>query len=824
MLQNYLKIAVRNLLRHKLYSVINIGGLAIGLAACLMIFLFVRNELSYDTWLQGADRLYRLETTRHEPGKPLLQWAVTPGPLSAVLARDHRDTIEASTRMLRRQFWVAREDQKLEETINLVDPGFFKVFDLPVREGVRDHLFTDYQSLIISEKAALKYFGTQSPIGQTLELENGEIQAKVVAVIKDLPANSHLNIDFLLNLNEARYDKQPHLLKWWMSSNVHTYVKLHEGAAAAPLASSIPALLDRHAYTSPGLGHTEGLAPSEQMTINLMPVPDIHLHSKGRAQQKPTGDIVMVYSFSAIALLILAIAIINFANLSTARSSLRAREIALRKTVGATRPQIVTQFLGETFLTTSIALIIAMAIVELLLPWFNRLVVKLLNMDHFMDPAVQIALVGLAVVLAISAGAHSAFNMSACKPADVLHSGSSARYRSSKARSLLTMLQFTISIGLMVSTGVIYSQISHVQNMDVGIDKTGKLTLFHMTYQNAEQAARAVQKEIEALPEVEATSFTSRSFPIRGNWNFPARVAGSPAATKGLHLEHIHGDHNMLAFFDAKLVAGRFFAEEYSTDLPQKAQGPGLNPTQGGILNETAVVQLGFTSAEAALGQVVEIAQPDDTSIATKIVGVVKDIRLRSARDAAEPMVFVVREAPLWILNAQVASGTETRALAKIDAIWNRLVPDVPLDRTFMEDRFNEYYQADIQRGRIFAYFSLLAIVISCLGLYGLASFTAERRIKEIGMRKVMGASVTDIVRLLTFQFSKPVLFANLIAWPVAWYFANQWLAGFQHRIDLGVVYFVTAGGTALVIACLTVAGHAVKTARANPVLALKHE
>lgn len=823
MFLNYLKIAFRNLLRHKLYSFINIGGLSIGLAACLLIALFVRNEASYDTWLADADRLFRLEATKSEPGKPILQWARSPGPLHNVLAHEQESLIEASSRMLRRQSWVGVEDLNLEETINFVDPGFFDVFDLPIVAGDRSQMFNDYQSLVISEKAARKYFGEENAIGRTLKLDYTDQPAKIVAVMKDLPTNSHLNVDFLLHLNEARFDGRPFLLKWWMSSNVFTYVKLFDANRKSTLEASLPALLDRHALTAPGVGYTEGIAPSNQLSIQLMPVKDIHLHSKGRGQQKPVGDIVVVYSFSAIAALILAIAMINFANLSTARSSTRAREVALRKTLGASRKQVTLQFLMETALTTFIALTIAMTLVEILLPWFNELISKLLSMDSFRDPGVQVGLVGLAVILTIGAGAHPALSMSAYRPASVLHSNNAARYRTSRIRSVLTMLQFTIAIGLMITTAVIYNQINYMQSMELGIDTENKLTLFHMTDENVGPVAEAVRREIEALPEVKGASYTNRSFPIRGHWDLPAQLVGAPNAAPGLRLERIVGDHDALQFFGADLLAGRFFAEEYRTDLLQPATGSG-SATQGGILNERAARQLGFASPDQAIGQVVNITQSDDSVVATRIVGVVADIQLRSARESIDPMVFLVQEAPLWILNVDIREGMEADALSQIDAIWDTMVPAVPLDRNFVDERYNAYYAADRQRGEIFAYFSVLAIFISCLGLYGLASFTAERRIKEIGVRKVLGASVTDIVRLLTFQFSKPVLLANLIAWPVAWYVSTSWLEGFEFRIDLGVSYFLVAGALAMLIACATVAGHAVRTARANPVTALKHE
>jgi len=824
MLRNYLTIAMRNMLRHKLYSFINIGGLSIGLTACILIFLFVRNEISYDRWLKDSDQIFRVETSKLQAGQPTASSAQSPGPMAPVLAEEFSGTIEASTRILRRQFWVARDELKLEETINLVDKSFFDVLDLPITEGNRSQLSDNFQSLIISEKAARKYFGDQSALGQTLELENGDTLAKIVAVLKDLPSNTHMDIDFLLLLNEARFENQPRLLNWWTSANVYTYVKLRTAEAAASLNAALPAFLDRHVPTSPGPGYNSDLPASEKYSVTLIPIKGIHLYSKARGQQKPTGDIVIVYSFSAIALLILIIAVINFANLSSARASLRAREIALRKTVGATRGQIIVQFLGEALLTTLLALFLALVMVEILLPWFNEMIAKLLDMKSFTDPVVQLGLVALLFVVTIGAGAHPAFNISSHKPAAILHSGATVPHKNSGRHAVLTTLQFTISGALMVITGVIYSQVQHVKIMDIGIDKAGKLTLYHMTYGETAAAANVIQRKIDALPEVRSTSFATRSFPIRGKWSLPAKRLDVADAQSGLRLEHVHGEPNMLGFFGAELVAGRFFSREYQADLLQPASGGSLSATQSGILNETAITYLGFSSAEDALGKTVQITQTDESYVTTTIVGVVADIQLRSAREAIDPMIFVARRGPLWILNADIKPGTEERALASIDAIWAELVPTLPLDRNFIEDRYSEYYQADMKRGEIFAYFSLFAVFVSCLGLYGLASFTAERRTKEIGIRRVLGASVTAILGLLTYQFSKPVLSANLIAWPIAWYFANEWLQGFVDRIELSFSYFISAGLLALTLSTLTVVGHAFRTAKTNPGNALRRE
>lgn len=823
MFRNYLLTALRNLARNKLYSFINIGGLSIGLAVCLLIFLFVQNELTFDTWIKDHKQLYRIETTRHEGGQPTTQSAASPALMQAALLRHYPDEIEASTRVFPRFHWVKSEQIQKEETIALVDASFFDVFQLPVIEGSPVSVFRDHRSLAISETIARKYFGSSSPIGKTLNLENGEILATVVAVLKDMPSNTHLKLDMIMQLDEQRYDNRPFLMKWWLSSNVLTYVKMAEDINADRFESSLPAFLNQYAVASPGPGFEADLVPSEHITLELMPVADIHLHSKGSAQMKETGDLTTVYGFSGIALLILLTAIINFTNLSTARSTLRAREVSLRKVVGASRSQIIAQFLGETIITTAFALLIAVVIVEVTLPVFNEVMAELLTLGIMKDPTVQLGFAGLAVMIGCLAGMHPAILQSSFRPAAVLHSGRASTPGSTKVRNALTAIQFTIAIALMVGTAVIYTQVRHVQQMDIGLDKANKITMFHLTYQHVADVAEAMKARIEALPGVKAASFTSRSFPIRGRWSPPVTVDNIPTTTETLRLEHVPGDFELLEFFNAELIAGRFFSRAYRADLYTPPTDSGASGSQGGILNETAVRHLGFASAQDAVGKTIYIAESDGSKRATNIVGVVKDMRLRSARDVIDPVVFRVQEGPMWMLNVDIAPSMMDRTLEEIDAIWTEMAGDVPMDRKFIDERYNQFYETDQQRALIFAYFSGFAIFVACLGLYGLAAFTAEQRVKEIGIRKVLGANVTSIIRLLTFDFSKPVLAANVLAWPIAWYFTHNWLNGFQHRIELNFLYFGAAGLLALAIACLTVAGHAYRTARSNPVHALKH-
>ncbi|NVJ70890.1 MAG: ABC transporter permease [Alphaproteobacteria bacterium] len=822
MFKNYLITAFRNLARHKLYSAINIGGLSIGLAACILIFLFVQNELSYDEWIPESERIVRMEGKyKGEAGEPDNTTALSPGALRAPLQARFGSMIESSARLLTENFLITKGDMKYLDQVNLIDEGFFEVLDLPMVAGDRSQMFKDYKSAVISERAAEKYFGTTDPIGQILDFDFGNLVVKVVAVMKNLPENTHFAGDIFLHFDESRYESQPWIAKFWVSSNVYTYLKLRDASQRTALEAAIPPFMDENAVLHPS--SPPDTIASEVYKIRLMPLKDIHLHSTGRFQMKPSGDILVVYSFSAIAALILVIAIINFTNLSTARASLRAREIALRKVVGASRRQIIAQLLGETFLTTLIALLIAFTLVEISLPWFNEFVAKLLSLNTFSDPFVQAGLAAVVAVIVLGAGFQPAAKMSGFRPGLVLHSSSAAKATSARMRQTLTTLQFTISIGLMIATTVIYSQIKFAQSMERGLDINNKLTLTNMNYGPVGDLAKTVQQEIERLPGVNKTAFSQRNLPLVGYWDWPIKV-DMGGYTEVKDTEVIPADHKFLEVYGAELIAGRFFSEDYQADLFQEPINEGGMARQTAIISEKTVSYYGFSSPEDAVGQTIFIENLTGTTVAMEIVGVVKDMNLRSARDTFDPLMFIVQTENSWALNIDMQANQVPETLQQIDAIWNRLVPQFPLNRSFVADDLEVYYQADKQRADIFASFSIFAILVSCLGLYGLAAFTAEQRTKEIGVRKVLGAKITDIVTLLTLQFSKPVLMANLIAWPVAWYFSSRWLEGFAFRIDLTVVPFITAGGLALLIACLTVAGHAFRSAKASPIIALRHE
>jgi len=822
MLKNYFTTAIRNLVQHKLYSFINIGGLTVGLAACLLIFLFVRNEISYDKTLPNHERIVRMEAVFNNPGQNNNSIAYAPGAITLPLTKAFPAAIETSTRMYRSAYLVEHGDVKDVERFWMVDPTFFDVFDFEIIAGDRAGTFSDFKSVTITERIAKKYFGDGNAVGQVLDLGPGETLVKVAAVMKNLPETTHLDIDVLMQFNEQDVIGQPWVAQWWVSPYLYTYLKLTNINEIASLQAEFPAWFDKNAI--PGTQITEGQTPSEFMSFRYVPLADIHLRSTGKFQMKQPGDIMVVYSFTVIAVLILVIAIINFTNLSTARASLRAKEIALRKVVGASRRQLISQFLGEALLTTTIALLLAFAIVEIGLPWVADFLGSSLSFSDFSDPSVLAGLAAVVVVIGLSAGAYPSLKLSAFRPAHVLHSSSAAVSGSTKLRGTLTMIQFTIAIGLMITTAVIYSQINYARGIDAGFDKTDRVALNNLTYGPVREVAGTIKQEIANLPGVKKVAFSRRPLPVRGVWGFPVRRPNSDA-NQSLKLEPFMVDFDTLQFFGAELVAGRLFSEERQGDLAKEATA-GNNEQQATILNQKAVAYLGFDSAEAAIGQTIQKIKSGAGGGFTDvlIVGVIKDMHLRSARDEIEPNMFTLQRTHLQMLNVHLEENNQASTLLAIEEIWKKLAPIVPISQSFVTDGFDQYYQADEKRGQMFAGFSLFAILVSCLGLYGLASFTAERRIKEIGVRKVMGARVRDIVALLTFQFSKPVLFANVVAWPIAWFVADSWLSGFVYRIDLSLVYFIAAGAAALLIACLTVASHAFRTARANPITALKYE
>ncbi|HUQ04341.1 MAG TPA: ABC transporter permease [Kofleriaceae bacterium] len=826
MLRNYLTVAIRNLVSHKLHAVINIGGLAVGLAACLVILLFVRDELSYEDWLPNADRIVSTESTFFVPGREPLSFAGTPGPMKVALEKEFGSEFERVVRMYGEEEPVRVADRQFVGEITYVDPGFFDVFDLKMVAGERDKVLTGTSSIILSETTARKYFGTQPAIGQTITVSEKRVYT-VIGVFADIPKKSHLDFQSITFFDTERYKDRPWVAESWTSVNTRIYVLLRKGGSLARVRAQMPAFIDRNVHFDiPGL--TE--RPSTLIKFDYMPVLDVHLHATKQGYAN-VGSFTAVVAFAGIALLILVIACINFVNLATARAMTRAREVSMRKVVGATRRQLITQHLGEAVLTALMALVLAIALVELSLAPFNAFLHKDLRLDLVGDPSLLLVMVGLIVLVGVVGGLYPALYLSRFRPAAVLKANQSSAHGSTVLRTALVVFQFAISIALIVCTATIYTQTVYARTLDLGFDHSDRMIVDGLGDLPTEEAGATLKRELAALPGVRGVTLSSDAPPLQSNNNTLLYPSPTPGDEK-LIVETITVDPDFFGVYGVKPVAGRLFSMDRAGDFRPKNEDKGPELKQGVVINEALADKLGAKRPEDVIGKVVwEVNDDDKPMIATEVVGVVPDLYLRSVRIAVTPHMYYVAppERGFNRLTVHTDPGRMRQLRPQIEAVWNRVAPTVPIRTSVVDENLSKQYDADEQRGQIFAGFAGFAIVIACLGLFGLASFSAQRRTKEIGMRKVMGASIMDIVRLLVWQFSRPVIIANLIAWPVSFYVMHRWLAGFRYRISLtdpSVLLGIFGGAAllALAIAWLTTAGHAYKVARANPGRALRVE
>ena len=822
MFSHYLVTAFRAMRRDKQYSIINVVGLAVALAAAILILLFVRDELSYDDWGPNTENLYRLEGSFPQQDGSRDFISLAPGRMRDPLAEDFPSDIETISRLYFEGHLLMRGNDAFVETVGYVDPGFFEIFDIQATSGDRDAVFADNTSLLITQSMAQKYFGDTDPIGQVMNPDDVDYAFRVVGVIPDLQENTHLEFDFIALFDPERYVDRPWIATYWQSHNVYTYVKLAPTSDPATLERAFPGFMDRNAVAEDTPGIVEPL--SQIVKLRLMPVGDVHLQSTGRFQMKPPGELRLVISFGIIAGLIIFIACVNFVNLATARASLRAREIALRKVVGARRGQLITQFLLETLLTVGTALLIALTLVEFALPWFNSFITKFLALNVASDPMAMLMVAGLLVVVGLGAGLHPAFHITRVRPAQVLHSSGAANMHGGKLRLALVTLQFAISIGLMAITLVVTSQTNYTRNKDLGFEIDNRLNISNMSYKSIEPVAETLLQEINRLPGVLDSAFSHRSLPLRGRWGYSFQKIGDPQQTT-YNLEDVPVDHDMLDFIGANLIAGRMFDRSRALDRTYKSETDENLTEISSILNRRAVQYLGYASPEDAVGKSFTYNEVGEIKRVT-IIGVVEDLHMRSLRVSVEPLNFTMPTTDVapTTLNVKTVEGKEIETQRAIEQIWKRHVPAFPMNLTWYEESYGQLYAADQQRGELFGVFAVFAIFVSAIGLFSQAAYNAQRRTKEISLRKLMGASTFAVVRLMVWQFSKPVLIANLIAWPAAWFITRDWLAGFAYRIDLTPMPFMAASTIALMIAVLTVVYHAVRASNTSPAVTLKCE
>ena len=802
---NYLKIAFRNLLRHKLFSFINIFGLAVGLASCFLIALFVFQELSYDTFHANADRTYRVgRAFKGDEGEMSLQLSNIAPPFAPLLKSDF-PAVEEATRLLQHKAVMAVNPQKTftEENVFFAEPSFFKIFTVSLRSGNAQSALNEPHTILLTEKLVNKYFPKQNPVGQFIRLDN-KVTLKISGVFKDFPVNSHFHPNFLVSFNtlqDSTLFGRENLANFSIN-RFTTYLLLPPQYDITAMSAQLPAFLDRHiAY--------QNTRPSSYNNLFLQKLTDIHLKSNLDTELEANGNSQQVYLFAVVALFILLIACINFMNLSTARSSLRAKEIGVRKVMGANQGKLVVQFLSESLLFVFIAVLLALVFTDLALPLMNRLTGKELSFSPVNGWLAGLVVMALALLVGVVAGSYPALYLASFEPVKVLKGRLVTVNRTVSLRKALVVLQFAISVVLVVSTAVVYKQLGYLQNKALGINKDYVVLLPYVPSLSARYEAfrnelLATQSVLQVARSIEAPA--ERLLNSLGEMGIEA---GGTYKEASMSFEFLGIDPYFVPTYKLKVLAGRNFSAAYPTDS-----------TKAFMLNESGAKALGFKTPQQALGITIDYGDRR-----ARVVGVLPDFHFESMHQKIKPLLFMMPAATDFRQLSVKLTGADVKAeMAQLEKTWKQFLPDYPFEYAFLDQNFGRLYEAERRQGFLFTLFAGMAIVIACLGLFGLATFATEQRTKEIGIRKVLGASVSSIVTMLSKDFLKLVLLANLVAWPVAWYGMHRWLQDFAYRTPLSWSTFGLATVIAVSIALLTISFQAIKAATANPAEALPNE
>jgi putative ABC transport system permease protein len=807
MFKNYLKTAFRNLWKSKGFSFINIVGLAIGLATCLLIIIFVMDELSYDRYNKKADRIYRFDGDILFGGNHFVL-ATAPAPAGPTLLRDYPEVEKECRFRGRGGFLVKKGNQNIREgRVVYADSTVFDVFTLPMIDGDPHTALVNPHSLVITETMAKKYFNDVHVAGRNLVIDD-TINYKVTGVIRDIPSQSHFNFDFFVSMSEnedSRTDDN------WLSNNYNTYILLREGADARRLEAKFPQMVRKYAGPQIQSAVHKSLDEFTQgggfIGFFLMPLTSIHLHSNKTAEMGSNGSIQYVYIFSAIAMFILLIACVNFMNLSTARSSNRAKEVGIRKVLGSLRGTLIAQFITESVLVSLIAMLLALGLAWLMLPVFNQLAAKQMSIGLFSRPWLAPSLLVLVLVVGLLAGSYPAFYLSAFRPIAVLKGNLSGGFKTGWLRNTLVVFQFGISIFLIVGTAVIYRQLGYIRTRDMGFNRE-QVLIVHNGWSMGD-GIKAFRKDLLKLSGVEGVTMTG-FMPTSDNRNDDAFFLSPDLdPKKGISMQRWSVDENYIPVLGMKMAAGRNYSREFLTD------------SDAMVINESAARMMGSNP----LGQkIYELTSIKTGKVkAHTVIGVVKDFNFSSLREVVTPLVLILSE-DRGEVALRVHTGRLTQLVAQVEEEWKKIAPGAPFSYSFMDDDFNAIYKSEQRMGGISLSFSLLAIFIACLGLFGLAAYAAEQRTREIGIRKVLGATIGGIISLLSRDFLRLVIVSALIAFPFAWWAMHHWLLDFAYRVDIGWGVFALAAVLSVGIALLTVSFQAVRAAVANPVKSLRSE
>ena len=795
MIKNYLTTALRNLWKRRAFSLINILGLSVGMTACFLIFLYVRNELSYDSFHSKADRIYRLVCDVRTPTETIKAngpaWPVLPK-MKPVFPE-----IESAVRVATVSFLFRKDDIKYQEENSLLaDPAFFKVFDFPLLKGDPKTVLKEPFTAVFSASTAKKYFGNANPVGQTVLLTAKGWQVKITGVMKDLPENSQISGDVIVSMSTETMHLNQGLEDDWQWSDYHPrcYLLLKPNTNIRALEDKFPAFIEKR----------EGQAMrSQQMasTLSLEPLKDVYLYSTRDGSKN--GNYKNVYLFSFVAAIILLIACINFVNLTTARSAERAKEVGIRKVIGALQAQLAAQFAGESIMLCLAAACLSLLFAGLLIPEFNQLSGKTISHGIFEHPAYIVLLFAASLGTGLLAGIYPALVLSSFKPSIVLKGRFATGSRGNILRKGLVFVQFTLSIGFIIATIVVYNQLKYMRDQDLGFDKQ-QLMIINT---EGDPHINAFRQSLKEVPGVVSASLTSD-------------VPGTETLILNCQIENVKGDlqvANMSSYFvdwdyldqyKIKMVAGRAFSRDFLTDT-----------TQAMVINEAAAKMFGYPTPQQAVGR--RFSQVGRTG---RIIGVMKDFHFRSLQEEIKPLAMRIEPDFCYLVSVKVSTGHLPATLSAIENKWKSIVPYRPLLYYFLDEHFDRQYRSEERFGKLFLYFTVLAIFISCMGLFGLASYSILQRTKEIAVRKVMGASMAGIVNLLSRDFLQLVVISFVVASPVTWWLMHRWLQDFAYRVSISVWDFLAAGMLVVLITLLTISLKAINAAIANPIKSLRSE
>jgi len=808
MFRNQVVIAVRNLIRNKGYTFINIAGLAVGIACCVLIMLYVLDELSYDRHYEKADRIYRVGT-RGIIGPNEFHGSLSPSPMAETFMREFPE-IESAVRIRNFGFPVIRYKDKVfsEERFVSADSTFFEIFTMPFLSGDPKTALSKPNSVVITKSTADKYFGKEDPLGKMINSDNRR-DFMITGVIDDFPENSHFHFDFILSMISNRQA----LDNFWISSNFHTYVLFRDGYNVSEFEAKIPDIVTK--YAAPQIEQATGI-PYERMlqsgdlyTWFLQPITEIHLYSNLEHEIEINGNAVYVWIFLIVALAVLVIACINFMNLATARSANRAREVGMRKTLGSSRFQLVRQFLTESIFLTSIAVITALILIEFVMPFYNNLIGKNLALTYTGNFITIPALAAFTLLVGVFAGSYPAFFLASFQPVQVLK-GKIKRMTKGRTltRSGLVIFQFAVSIALIAGTFIVFNQLKFLQDKKLGFNKE-QIIIVEKTDDIGSQI-EAFKNELRDIPSV---------MHVSNSTNFPGQNMGSnvyaPAGkvqNQNQLVWNMFADNGFASTYQISLQEGRFYSKEFLSD------------SSAVVLNSAALSILGIKDPIGK--EVIRVGPTPEQSNKLKIIGIMEDFHFESLHHKIRPLIILPfgRNGFGRYMSIKVSPENISETLDAVKKTWNKFAGNQAFEYVFFDQEFAKLYESEQRTANIMSIFSVLAIVIACLGLFGLASFTAEQRTKEIGVRKVLGASITNIILMLSKDIVKLVLFANIIALPIVFFVMQSWLENFAYRMPVDYIIFAGTAVIAFVIAILTVSYQAYRAAAANPQESLRYE